>query len=101
MKFLHMPLMAITIALVVSMRTYAAEGTSYQYDVHGRLIAVSISGIASSNANVELKYDKSNNRTQYKVTGSTRNSPPFSGKMVVVPLNGYSLIPVPSNKIGE
>lgn len=65
----------------------AATTTIYSYDAFGRLIATSTSdetGVTVASYN----YDKADNRA----TPSTRKS-----KAVIVPLNGYTVIPVPEN----
>ncbi|BEV12117.1 RHS repeat protein [Asticcacaulis sp. DW145] len=65
----------------------SASQTAFVYDALGRVTKVTY----DNGTVVEYQYDAAGNRTQKTVTGS-----PSSGvRVVVVPLNGFTVIPVP------
>ena len=70
----------------------ATETITYTYDARGRVVQVTRSGTVNNNVSTVYTHDKANNRTNVTVTGSPNNSPPMT--MIVVPLNGFTLIPV-------
>lgn len=70
----------------------AAETTTYRYDALGRLVAVNVSGGANSGLANNIGYDAAGNRTQYVVEGAKAAS--RSPKIIVLPLNGYTIIPL-------
>lgn len=74
-------------AFVQAQPIRAATTTIYSYDAFGRLIATSTSDETGVTV-ASYSYDKADNRA----TPSTRKS-----KAVIVPLNGYTVIPVPEN----
>lgn len=63
----------------------AAETQTYTYDALGRLTKVQ----TTSGRVTEYKYDAANNRTQVTSTGG------LSGKVVVLPLLGGLVLPLP------
>lgn len=65
---------------------HAASTTAYSYDALGRLVQASTSGTVNDGVQMSTTYDAADNRTTYQVTGST-------SKVVVVPLNGLTVIP--------
>ena len=48
----------------------AAEVVDYTYDALGRLVKVERSGSVNNNIDTEYEYDKADNRTREKTTGS-------------------------------
>ncbi|WP_336966242.1 RHS repeat domain-containing protein [Sphingobium aquiterrae] len=70
----------------------AQEDTTFQYDQLGRLIEVKVTGGPANGNQTKLAYDSTGNRQRYSVTGG-RNRPPIK-PVLVLPLNGYTVIPV-------
>jgi hypothetical protein len=68
----------------------ASSTTTYTYDALGRLVQANTTGTVNSGVAMSTTYDAADNRLTYKVTGS-------ASKVVVVPLNGLMVIPVPDN----
>ena len=80
----------------------AAETVTFTYDAKGRVVNTVRTGGPLNGATTTVKYDKADNRTNVTVV----NSPAGSGNgqgggatvgttiYVVVPLNGYTLIPI-------
>lgn len=69
---------------------HASETKTYSYDALGRLVTTTTSGTVNNGATVTTGYDPADNRTSYVVTNSV-------SKVVVVPLNGFTVIPIPDN----
>jgi YD repeat-containing protein len=65
-------------------------GAGHTYDALGRLIATSNAGTVNNGAAMATTYDAADNRVTYVVTGSV-------SKVVVVPINGLTVIPIPDN----
>lgn len=65
----------------------ATSTTTYSYDALGRLVQASTTGTVNNGVQMSITYDPADNRTTYQVTGATN-------KVVVVPLNGLTVIPV-------
>jgi YD repeat-containing protein len=86
---------AISLVSMMTLTTaaYANETATYAYDALGRLVLTSRSSGPSSGVTTSISYDPADNRTTYMVTGSNR--PPPLGPVVVVPLNGFTVIPIP------
>lgn len=55
---------------------FAAETITYSYDAKGRLVKVEHTGAVNNGVKVEYSHDKSDNRQNVKVTGSTNPPPP-------------------------
>lgn len=78
------------------------QGTTvtYSYDALGRLVRSTNAG--QSSTETTIAYDPAGNRTNYKVTGAPNNGGDAgsgagvvkSRRFVVVPLNGFTLIPI-------
>lgn len=77
----------IVIPVCVSTTAWASSTTTYTYDALGRLVQASTTGTINSGVQMAINYDAADNRTTYQVTGS-------ASKLVVVPLNGLTPIPV-------
>lgn len=69
---------------------HANETVTYTYDALGRLVSTSTTGTINNGVAVATTYDSTDNRTAHVVTGA-------ASKVVVVPLNGFTVIPVPDN----
>ena len=54
----------------------ASETVTYTYDAKGRLVKVERTGTVNNNVKYEYTQDKTNNRTNVKVTGSPNPPPP-------------------------
>lgn len=65
----------------------AGTTTTYTYDALGRLVQANTSGSVNNGVQMSTSYDPADNRTTYKVTGAPT-------KVIVVPLNGLTVIPV-------
>lgn len=75
---------------------FAQETVTYTYDSLGRLVKSTVSGGPNNNTETAISYDPASNRTQYKVTNASGGGPPSPTrrKVVVVPLNGFTVIPI-------
>jgi len=80
---------AMLMAILLSSSAVAQETVTYRYDALGRLVKVEHAGGRNEDVAVDLAYDPANNRQTYVVTGQSRR------KVAVVPLNGYTVIPLP------
>lgn len=77
--------LAALCALTSSALAMAAETQTYTYDALGRLTKVE----TTSGRVTQYTYDAANNRTQVTSTGGS------SGKVVVLPLLGGLVLPLP------
>jgi hypothetical protein len=66
---------------------HAASTTTYTYDALGRLTNASTTGTVNNGVQMSTTYDPADNRVTYQVTGS-------ANKVVVVPINGLTVIPI-------
>ncbi len=75
----------------------AADKIAYAYDALGRLVSATHVGTSSGSGNDGMSngmdYDALGNRRTYNVTGSKNLGPP-QGIVIVVPINGFTEIPV-------
>jgi hypothetical protein len=71
----------------------AAESVTYSYDALGRLIRTVRTGGPASGVDAQIQYDSAGNRTNVTVAGASSSSPPM--RVIVLPLNGYTIIPLP------
>ena len=91
-------------ALLAGSAASAQETTYYTYDALGRLVQVNKSGGPVNGVQTSYNYDAASNRTNVTVTNAPTNgnggdpgsgaSVPATRLFVVVPLNGYTLIPI-------
>ena len=80
---------------------HAQATTTYKYDALGRLVS-STSTIGATNVQTTIEYDAAGNRKSYKVSGAPNGgadsgsgaSAPNVRRFVVVPLNGFTIIPI-------
>lgn len=92
-------LMAPALALLPSYAS--AQTTTYHYDALGRLVRVDTT-VNGAPVGTNIDYDAAGNRTKYRVAGapSSGSDPgsnagvPSTKRFVVVPLNGFTLIPI-------
>lgn len=70
----------------------ASETTTYSYDALGRLVATTVSGGPTDGLATSTQFDAAGNRTNYQVTGAP---PPRPRRVIVLPLNGFTVIPLP------
>lgn len=80
----------ILVAMAAASPATAESATTYTYDALGRLVEARTTGTPNDGVKVSTTYDAADNRTTYVVTGS-------KNKVVVVPLNGLSVIVIPDN----
>jgi hypothetical protein len=90
-------------ALLATMLVFAAapralaqtsETITYTYDALGRVKTVSHAGGDNAGMVITYTYDAAGNRTQYVVAGSKGRGAPAEGAVIVVPLNGFTIIPI-------
>lgn len=77
----------VALAGTLAQAANAQETTDYKYDALGRLIEVKVTGGFNDGVKTETTFDKAGNRSNVKVTGAR-------GRVVVVPLNGLTVIPI-------
>lgn len=87
-----------TICAVLGILAYstparAGETTTYSYDALGRVKAVAVAAGPMSGTSTSVSYDKLGNRATYEVAGSPNG--PVRRRVVVVPLNGFTIIVLP------
>jgi YD repeat-containing protein len=85
----------LLLAALTAVSPAAAETQTYNYDVFGRLIQTSTSNSTTSSMVAATTYDNADNRSNYTVTGSNNNSPVVGA--IVVPLRGFTIVPIMSN----
>lgn len=69
----------------------ATETVTYSYDALGRLIRTQRTGGPAGGIDAQTQYDPAGNRSNVSVGGAASNAPPSRG-VVVLPMNGYSMI---------
>lgn len=72
----------------------ATETSTYKYDALGRLVETTTSGGPSNGTSTAVAYDKAGNRSNYNVTGAPNTIPVTGARVIVVPLNGFTVIPI-------
>jgi hypothetical protein len=87
-------LVCSALALGVSSQVTASETTTYSYDALGRLTTSGHSGTVNNNLQQSYSHDAADNRSNVTITNSPFSSLPQN--VIVVPLNGYTVIPLPS-----
>lgn len=81
------------IVLLLPSAALATETITYTYDAQGRVTQASSAGSVNNGLMTVYTYDLAGNRTNVTVTNSPNNSPPVAGA-IVVPLNGFTVIPL-------
>ena len=89
-RFVPGGLLLCLLAATVPATAFASSTTTYTYDALGRLIQANTTGTVNNGLQMGTTYDPADNRVTYEVTGS-------ASKVVVVPVNGLTVIPVPDN----
>lgn len=74
---------------------YAAETITYQYDAKGRLIQATHSGSSNDGLASAYSYDAADNRIQHAVSGANPTEHTNPVPVIVIPLNGLQVIPIP------
>lgn len=87
---LLIPGIAAAVGGLAAGAVHAASTTTYTYDALGRLVQASTTGTVNNGVQMSTTYDAADNRTTYQVIGSV-------SKVIVVPVNGLTVIPVPDN----
>jgi hypothetical protein len=86
--------LCVYVAVVVEpAAAQTAETITYTYDALGRVKTVSHAGGDNDGMSITYTYDAAGNRTQYVVAGSKGRGIP-EGMVIVVPLNGFTIIPI-------
>jgi hypothetical protein len=88
-----MRLLITCASMLVAPAAMAQETTTYTYDALGRLIVSSTSGGPNNGTTNQINHDPASNRTGYTITGAS-GSVQSSTKVIVVPLNGFTVIPI-------
>jgi len=97
-------IMALTLISAIGLAAvpaHAQETTTYTYDALGRVVTVGRSGGPVNGSTTNYAYDPASNRTNVTVSNSPNGSANGSNsgatttvtKYVIVPLNGYTVIP--------
>jgi hypothetical protein len=86
-------LLGASAQLILCTPAQAAETINYTYDALGRVKSATHVGGDNAGMVINYIYDPAGNRTQYQVTGSKNKGQP-DGIVIVVPLNGFTLIPI-------
>lgn len=75
--------------------SWATETITYEYDVRGRLIRETRAGAVNGGLAAEYTIDQAGNRNRAVTTGSANLGLSGGGSfgVVVVPLNGFTVIP--------
>jgi YD repeat-containing protein len=85
--------LCIAVAIFIPSAATASETIHYGYDELGRVKTVTHSGTVNNGLQAAYQYDAADNRLNVTVTGASSNSPPSHG-VIVVPLNGFTVIPI-------
>ena len=101
MKMRLLTVLGAALVLGLSGGAIAQETTNITYDALGRVTKVEKAGGPASGVQTTYDLDAAGNRTKVKVLGSANGSGNPGGGVtssstvfIVVPLNGYTLIPV-------
>ena len=99
-------LLVASATALVPVAASASETINFGYDAKGRLVSVAHAGTVNGGLTATYVFDPADNRTDVAVSGATASPPPTSppdsppvqsGRIVVVPLNGLTVIPLPSS----
>ncbi len=69
----------------------AQETVIYSYDPLGRLTTAGHSGVVNNGMQLSLAHDSADNRTNVTVTGAAA-----AARVIVVPLNGFTVLAIPA-----
>lgn len=81
------------LAMALPSAAFATETITYTYDALGRLTQSSSAGSVNSGLTAAVTYDAAGNRKTYTATNATNPPPPANGA-IVLPLNGFTVIPL-------
>ena len=81
----------LAVAMISTVPAYAQETINYGYDALGRVTTVNHSGSVNNGVQQSYTHDAVDNRTNVTVTGAAS-----AAKVIVVPLNGLTVIPIPA-----
>lgn len=90
-----MRLAAFAVTMALASPAVAQETTTYSYDALGRLRTTSTAGGQNAGTVNQTDFDRAGNRVNYTTTGAT-GTPSNGTKVIVVPLNGLTVIPIPN-----
>jgi len=90
------------VALCCPTAGMAQSTTTYTYDALGRLTNTATSGGTNNGLSSQFQYDNAGNRTTVTVSGAAASSngsgdgasTPQQHRVIVLPLNGYTVIPL-------
>lgn len=89
---------ALSVAALLSAVPALAQGTTtFEYDALGRLIGTATAGGTNDGLNTDYEYDPAGNRQRVVVTGSSNDEPPGGTTVIVLPINGFLVIPIPTS----
>ena len=91
-------LRAATVLALVPTVSHAAETVTYSSDALGRLIRTQRSGGPANGVDAQTSYDRAGNRAGVVVANAPTNTPPpppGNIRVIVLPLNGFTIIPLP------
>ena len=84
---------SIVVAVLAATSAFAAEKITYTYDALGRLQKAAHSGQVNNGLTLTYQLDPAGNRKNASVTGSS-NIGVRQGSVIIVPLNGLTVIPI-------
>jgi YD repeat-containing protein len=84
------------LASLTQSETTTGQTNRYQYDALGRLVEVTTEVQGAVQTHVAYAYDPAGNRTQ-QTTVSSAPSPAARTRVVVLPLAGFTIIPIRTN----
>lgn len=83
--------------LLMGSAASAQETVKHTYDALGRLTNSTVTGGPVNGTSTTVSYDRAGNRSSYVVGGAPTSTPPSNSRRVIVlPLNGFVVIPLRS-----
>jgi hypothetical protein len=83
----------VIILLMHSVSSIASETLNFDYNQLGRLVRSTSSGSVNNGLNIQYTIDEAGNRKRVVIAGSSNQGIPTEG-VIVVPLNGFTVIPI-------
>jgi len=88
---------SLIVLLLMSTAASGQETIKHTYDALGRLTNSTVTGGPVNGTSTTIGYDKAGNRSSYVVGGAPTSTPPSNSRRVIVlPLNGFVVIPLRS-----